>query len=356
MGAFDDLFGYRDIWDTVLKIRRRAIQFTGTGVSVADDPSAERTVVTITAGGAVDSVHGRTGAVVSAASDYDASEIDNDSGVSGATVAAALDALAAAGGAVDSVFGRTGVVAAAAGDYSASEVTNDSGVSGTNTDDALDALAALDLTAPTDPGQEARVPCAESGDLAYNTTVQLTATTLGFFNTTPVAKQEITGSGPVAALSSLLSKIEATGLVTDSTTNVSGVAVQTLCSTRAEASPGVSTAVDANWEIIAVFSTPSGWAADTVELCVLGSLDAADGTGHVALFDTGLADDGTGSVSLVEVAGSELSFTTTTSAWKKTGDITAIAANKVYVLQAEVYGDTSGSNNLRLIGAEIRQT
>ena len=42
--------------------------------------------------------------------------------------------------AVDSVFGRTGTVVAVAGDYSASEVTNDSNVTGTNVDDALNTL------------------------------------------------------------------------------------------------------------------------------------------------------------------------------------------------------------------------
>ncbi len=41
----------------------------------------------------VDSVFGRTGAVVAAASDYDASEVDNDSGIAGATVKDALDEL-----------------------------------------------------------------------------------------------------------------------------------------------------------------------------------------------------------------------------------------------------------------------
>jgi len=41
---------------------------------------------------------------------------------------------------VTSVFGRVGVVAAAAGDYAASQVTNDSGISGTNVDDALNTL------------------------------------------------------------------------------------------------------------------------------------------------------------------------------------------------------------------------
>ena len=45
------------------------------------------------AGGLVDSVFGRTGTVTAAASDYDASQVDNDSGVAGATVKAALDQL-----------------------------------------------------------------------------------------------------------------------------------------------------------------------------------------------------------------------------------------------------------------------
>lgn len=42
----------------------------------------------------VDSVFGRTGAVAAQSSDYDASQIDNDSSVSGATVADALNTLA----------------------------------------------------------------------------------------------------------------------------------------------------------------------------------------------------------------------------------------------------------------------
>ena len=43
--------------------------------------------------GSVDSWNGRTGSVNPAASDYDASQVDNDSGVTGSTVAAALDQL-----------------------------------------------------------------------------------------------------------------------------------------------------------------------------------------------------------------------------------------------------------------------
>lgn len=54
---------------------------TSSGIEKQDSP------------GSVDSVFSRTGDVVAAASDYDATQVDNDSGVAGATVAAALDTL-----------------------------------------------------------------------------------------------------------------------------------------------------------------------------------------------------------------------------------------------------------------------
>ena len=67
------------------------------------------------------------------------------SGLSATTVQDAIDEVAAGGGGggstVVSVFGRTGAVAATAGDYDASQVDNDSGVGGTTVKDALDALA-----------------------------------------------------------------------------------------------------------------------------------------------------------------------------------------------------------------------
>jgi len=50
-------------------------------------------------GNAVDSVFSRTGIVTAQASDYDASQVDNDSGVAGAFVSDALDTLAAGAGA-----------------------------------------------------------------------------------------------------------------------------------------------------------------------------------------------------------------------------------------------------------------
>lgn len=98
------------------------------------------------AGAPVASVFARIGAVVAAASDYDASQVDNDSGVAGAFVSDALDtneatAIAAAGmGPVDSVFTRTGAVVAAASDYDASQVDNDSNIAGTFVSDALNNL------------------------------------------------------------------------------------------------------------------------------------------------------------------------------------------------------------------------
>ena len=122
------------------------------------------------AGAPVASVFTRIGAVVAAASDYDASQVDNDSGVGGAfvddaldilagaitgldstdianvsgvvgaTVTAALNTLDGATAPVDSVFARIGAVVAAASDYDASQVDNDSSIAGAFVDDALNNL------------------------------------------------------------------------------------------------------------------------------------------------------------------------------------------------------------------------
>lgn len=111
---------------------------TGTGVAAA--------LNTLKAASGVSSVYGRTGAVVAAAGDYPASKINNDSAtVTGAHVSDALDSLKTliAGG-VTSAFGRTGAVVAVAGDYPASKINNDSvHVTGTHVSDALDSLYAL---------------------------------------------------------------------------------------------------------------------------------------------------------------------------------------------------------------------
>lgn len=93
--------------------------------------------------GAVDSVFGRTGVVVAVAGDYEASLVTNDSGVAGATVADALDTLAALAAPVTSVFGRIGAVVATLGDYTSDLVNNASGVVGATVSDALDTLDAM---------------------------------------------------------------------------------------------------------------------------------------------------------------------------------------------------------------------
>jgi hypothetical protein len=93
-------------------------------------------------GTGVTSWNSREGAVLPALSDYDASEVDNDSTVTGATVKDALETLEAAIPAtpVSSVFGRTGAVTAAVSDYDASQVDNDSSVAGATVKAALDQL------------------------------------------------------------------------------------------------------------------------------------------------------------------------------------------------------------------------
>ena len=116
-------------------------------------------------GGAVVSVFGRTGAVAAAASDYDASQIDNDSGVSGSTVKDALDALATgiagkqdtdadltalAGVATAGLLVRTGAGTAAARTITGADgvaVTNGDGVAGAPAI-AADIAGATDLAAP----------------------------------------------------------------------------------------------------------------------------------------------------------------------------------------------------------------
>jgi len=82
-------------------------------------------------GGAVSSVFGRIGAIVAQLGDYGSSLITNQSGVSGATVTAALNTLASVISGlvtgVSSVFGRSGAVTAQNGDYTAQQINVSAG-------------------------------------------------------------------------------------------------------------------------------------------------------------------------------------------------------------------------------------
>lgn len=94
----------------------------------------------------VSSFAGRSGAVTPQSGDYSSTMVTNSSGVAGATVTAALNALAASIAAlvtgVSSFAGRGGAVVPVAGDYNSSQVNNTSGVVGATVTDALNALAA----------------------------------------------------------------------------------------------------------------------------------------------------------------------------------------------------------------------
>ena len=114
----------------------------------------------------IGSVFGRTGAVVAQNGDYTAGQItynNTASGLTGITVQAAVDQLdtrldaveALPGAPVDSVYGRTGAVVAVAGDYDADQVDYDntaSGLTATDAQGAIDELAA----APNVPVFQAR--------------------------------------------------------------------------------------------------------------------------------------------------------------------------------------------------------
>lgn len=138
---------------------------SGSGL-VATDVQAAIDEVLAAASAPVASVFGRTGAVVAVAGDYTALEVDYDnsgSGLVATDVQAAIDeVLAAAAAPVSSVFGRAGAVVAAASDYDADQVDYDNAISGLTATDvkaAIDELAAtgggLDIAALTEEVPEA---------------------------------------------------------------------------------------------------------------------------------------------------------------------------------------------------------
>ena len=124
------------------KINNDSSTVTGTHVSDAlDNLKSGYTALVV----GVSSVFGRAGAVVAAAGDYAASKINNDSStVSGTHVSDALDALkaliAASVTGVSSFNTRGGAVVPVTGDYAASNITNDSTVTGTGVAAALNTL------------------------------------------------------------------------------------------------------------------------------------------------------------------------------------------------------------------------
>lgn len=100
-------------------------------------------------GGIIPSVFGRAGNILASAGDYDASQIENDSGVPGDTVKEALESLLAtipAPSAVSSIFGRKGDVVVQSGDYTSSLVSNNSSVPGSTVSDALDRLLLMSVS------------------------------------------------------------------------------------------------------------------------------------------------------------------------------------------------------------------
>jgi hypothetical protein len=87
----------------------------------------------------VSRVFGRSGTVTAEDGDYLASQVFNDSAVTGSSVREALNNLESQSG-VSSVFGRSGNVIAQFNDYSSSQIANDSGIAGVTVSDALNQL------------------------------------------------------------------------------------------------------------------------------------------------------------------------------------------------------------------------
>jgi hypothetical protein len=137
------------------------VTLTGTGATIsllwaghASDVTNDSSVSGTTVKDALNNLHtssgvasfnSRTGAVSPASGDYTSTQITNSSSVSGTGVTGALNTLNTTVSGlvtgVSSVFGRTGAVTATSGDYAASKINNDSStVTGTHVSDALDAL------------------------------------------------------------------------------------------------------------------------------------------------------------------------------------------------------------------------
>lgn len=145
------------------------VTLTGTGASihvifsasasqVTNDSTVSGATVkdalnTLKAASGVTTVFGRAGAVVAVVGDYTSTQITNSSSVTsgGATVTSALNSLqsqiTASVSGVASVFGRSGTVTAASGDYTSTQITNSSGVTGTTVTAALNTLNSALATA-----------------------------------------------------------------------------------------------------------------------------------------------------------------------------------------------------------------
>ena len=126
------------------------------------------------------------------------------SGLSATTVQDAIDEVAAGGGGggstVVSVFGRTGAVAAAASDYDASQIANDSGVSGATVKDALDALASgVSGKQDADADLTALAGVSATGLLARTGAGTATARTLTGSNGVAVANGDGASGNPAIA-------------------------------------------------------------------------------------------------------------------------------------------------------------
>lgn len=138
--------------DGVSIVSAMTFNFTGAGITVTDVGGVATINVPAPPGAPVDSVFGRVGAVAALNGDYTAGQItyvNTGSGLTAITVQGAIDEIdtrvdaleALPGAPVDSVFGRTGAVVAVSGDYNALQITYSNATSALT---AVTAQAAID--------------------------------------------------------------------------------------------------------------------------------------------------------------------------------------------------------------------
>lgn len=206
-------------------------------------------------------------------------------------------------------------------------------------------------------GSNFYVPYAFDGNLVFENTLQVSGSDIGFYNTTPITKPAVSGSGQGEALGSALEQLAAVGLINDTAINLFGVSSRTIVPAINMVAEATGTLSGSNWASIGGFILPDGWAANTISFSAFSLFENGTAIGHIRIVGSNITADGSGSLSLWEVTGSRMNIgSPTTTVLTSTGDISAnFLTNEAYVVQAEIY-DEGGADTLTILFMQMDET
>lgn len=206
--------------------------------------------------------------------------------------AGAAPTFQAGGGApVASVFTRVGAVVAAASDYDASQVDNDSGVAGAFVDDALDNLAGAILALPTDFLGLTDTPATYVGQAGKQVAVNNGETALEFVNPTLARFTANDGIFPITASAGVADR-NAHGLITFEDTVDKEIRYEDIIPATYNANRGVQVVLQ--WAAATAIVGDVNWVVAFENLAAGGQdLDSDGFAGGVIVADT---TDGTNGV------------------------------------------------------------